>query len=509
MLARSGKPAIDEAAQDAQVACACVHLHAVASRPEPGTVADDLQAPNRARAARPDVHRVAVRVVQLDTHEIQIHGGAAAPGVAHVDHGAREDASDDTRRGLTCRLVRIAAARGDDQQGREHGGTTKSAAPSTTHSRSVGAVGAGDLIRGREGTIRSARVLDGPMRDRSLVERNLTRGPIFVVGPSRSGTSMVREMLNRNSAVWITRETHYFDDLRQRSATRDEIEAYFARIGAAAYGASTDDAEGHRESLRLREAAATLGATPDAYFESFCRLRAEDQGRPHWGEKTPRHVMQVARMLELYPDAKIVCLVRDPRAVVASYRDWTRRAALSPDRDSAFAADRSRARSSYGLLLSSLMCAASLRAGIRALREFGPERVRLLRFEELVQAPRETLVDLCDWLDLPFTDAMIDVPLVQSSYDGSVRQGVSTEPVERWRTKLSTQEVGVIELACSRVMRELGYKRTSSGRAWRSLAGAALSLPPDVLRAARVNRPRISKPLSYAWRRLSLSLGSR
>ncbi|HEV2590287.1 MAG TPA: sulfotransferase [Gaiellaceae bacterium] len=338
---------------------------------------------------------------------------------------------------------------------------------------------------------------------------DLTRGPIFVVGPSRSGTSMVREMLNRNDAVWITRETHYFDDLRQRRAGRDEIEAYFARIGTAAYGASTDGADRQRESLRLRVAATALGGTPDAYFESFCRLRAQDQGRPNWGEKTPRHVMQVATMLELYPDAKVVCLVRDPRAVVASYRDWTRRAALSPDRDSVFAADRSRARSSYGLLLSSLMCAASLRAGTRALREFGPDRVRLLRFEDLVHAPRETLVDLCDWLGLPFAEAMIDVPLVQSSYDGAVRQGVSTEPVNRWRTKLSKQEIAVVELACSRVMHELAYDRVSEGHAWRAVVTAAVSLPGDVVRAARVNRTRISKPISYAWRRLSLSLGSR
>ncbi len=48
--------------------------------------------------------------------------------------------------------------------------------------------------------------------------------PIFIVGPSRSGTSMLREVLNRHPDVWITRGTHYFDDIRRRSPDPTAIE---------------------------------------------------------------------------------------------------------------------------------------------------------------------------------------------------------------------------------------------------------------------------------------------
>lgn len=330
--------------------------------------------------------------------------------------------------------------------------------------------------------------------------------PIFVVGPSRSGTSMLREVLNRHPDVWITRETHYFDDLRRRTAWLTEVEDYFLRIGAIAYGAAAPDEQDDGERLRLRSAAAELGGTRDAYFEAFCRDRAQREGRTRWGEKTPRHVFRVDDLLTAFPDAQVICMARDPRAVVASYRDWTRRPELSPDAESPFASDRQRARSSYGLLLSCLMCKSALAAGLGAAAKHGSERVRVVRFESLVGAPREALGELCGWLGLSFDDAMLDVPLVQSSYAGSAK-GISTAPRDRWRTTLSDREVRTIEAACRSVMIQLGYARATTGRAWPELVHALAALPADGTRALRANRARMGSPLGYLWKRLSFAVG--
>jgi hypothetical protein len=342
-------------------------------------------------------------------------------------------------------------------------------------------------------------------------EPNVTSAPIFIVGPSRSGTSMLREVFNRHPDVWITRETHYFDDLRRRrSASRDEIEDYFLRIGTRAYGAafSADEAD-ENDRLRLRAAAAQLGTGRDAYFEAFCRLCAAREGRARWGEKTPRHVFRVDELLAAYPEARVICMARDPRAVVASYRDWTRRPELSPDVDSPFAEDRQRARSSYGLLLSCLMCKSALAAGLRAAHRHGPDRVRVVAFEALAHAPRATLQELCSWLDVTFDEGMLDVPIVQSSYASRGARGISTAPLERWRTRLSYQETRTIEAACARVMRSLGYVRATEGWAGPALLHSLALLPLDAVRAARANRGRMGSPVSYVWKRLSLSVGWR
>ena len=157
-------------------------------------------------------------------------------------------------------------------------------------------------------------------------------GEIFVVGASRSGTNLMRALLNAHSTLWISAETHYFDDLRPRlprngteplaGEDRERCERYFLSLSHRAFGQAGDPEESRFERDELRTLAAELGGSGDAYFEALCRLRAQRHGRERWGEKTPRHVYRIDDLLSAYPDAKVVCLVRDPRAVVASYKDW-------------------------------------------------------------------------------------------------------------------------------------------------------------------------------------------
>lgn len=340
-------------------------------------------------------------------------------------------------------------------------------------------------------------------------------GPILVVGPSRSGTSMVRESLNRHRLVWVVRETHYFDDLRPKLAQRggpleenerDRVERYFLALGHRAYGAEADVTRSAVPRFQLHDRASRLGGGGDAYFEAFCRVRAEQNGKVVWGEKTPRHAFRIAEMLAAFPSARIVCLIRDPRAVVASYRDWTRRPALDPTTGGPFAADRTRARRSYNIVLASLLCKAALRAAMRARDRFGDDRVRLLVYEDLVRAPDRAYAELMAWLGLPYDPAMLEVPLVQSSYAEAGAAGISTEPLERWRSKLSPAEVRVIESCCADVMRELGYALERPRCSPLAVPAAWLSTVPGVVRAALVNRRRLGRAGRYVGARLRLGL---
>ena len=341
-------------------------------------------------------------------------------------------------------------------------------------------------------------------------------GPILVVGPSRSGTSMVRESLNRHRLVWVVRETHYFDDLRPKLAhrgaapledgEREKVERYFLALGHRAYGAEADASQSSVSEIELRERAQALGDGGDAYFEAFCRIRGEQNGKVVWGEKTPRHAFRIAEMLDAYPEARIVCLIRDPRAVVASYRDWTRRPALDPSQGGPWAADRTRARRSYNIVVASLLAKAALRAAMRARSRFGADRVRLLVYEDLVREPEPSYAELMEWLGLPYDPAMLDVPLVQSSYAQAGEAGISTEPLERWRKKLSPAEVRVIESCCGDVMQELGYALERPSCSPLAVPLAWLSTIPAGLRVAAVNRRRLGRAGRYVGARLRLGL---
>ena len=332
-------------------------------------------------------------------------------------------------------------------------------------------------------------------------------GEIFVVGASRSGTNLVRALLNAHSTLWISAETHYFDDLRPRltgngteplaGEERERCERYFLALSHRAFGQAGDPEESRFERDELRALATELGGSGDAYFEALCRLRAHRHGRERWGEKTPRHVYRIDDLLSAYPDAKVVCLVRDPRAVVASYKDWhgaaeRRGVTESPE----LAADRERSRRSYNAVLMSLLWRGVVRASFDALERHGREHVRIQHFEQLAASPEAEVRELCAWLGLEFEPALLEVPVVNSSY-ATTGAGVSSEPVERWRERLSPTEVGIVQSVCRPLLTQLGYVPDDVSVSPVRLAWAWATVPFAAIRAAVVNRQRLGKATQY------------
>ena len=333
--------------------------------------------------------------------------------------------------------------------------------------------------------------------------------PIFVVGPSRSGTTLVRRILNAHPVMSIAPETHYFDDLRPRlgaralsplsDADRRVAERYFLALGDGVYGQETDPDRSRIDADELRRQAESLGGTADAYFEAFCRMRMSASGRSRWGEKTSRHVFRIPDIFSVWPDARVVCLVRDPRAVVASYRDWKRG---KPDSS---APDRFRATRSYHPVISALLVKGALEASQQALRRYGDKRVLLLRYEELVSQPERSVRTLAEWAGLEYAASMLDVPDMYGSY-GDVTRGISQAPLERWRKKLSPTEISVIQTCCRHTMEELGYSRERVAAPRLELVRTWASVPVAVARAGLANRKRLGKASEYVLKRLRLAL---
>jgi hypothetical protein len=332
-------------------------------------------------------------------------------------------------------------------------------------------------------------------------------GEIFVVGASRSGTNLVRALLNAHSTLWISAETHYFDDLRPRlpgngteslaGEDRERCEGYFLALSHRAFGQAGDPDESRFDRDELRALAAELGGSGDAYFEALCRLRAQRHSRERWGEKTPRHVYRIDDLLSAFPEAKVVCLVRDPRAVVASYKDWhgaaeRRGVTESPELE----ADRERSRRSYNPVLMSLLWRGVVRASFAALEQHGPERVRIQRFERLAASPEAEVRSLCAWLGLEYEPALLEIPVVNSSYATS-GAGVSSEPVERWRERLSPAEIGIVQSVSEPLLSELGYTPDEVTVSPVRLAWAWATVPFAAARAAVVNRQRLGKATQY------------
>ncbi len=350
----------------------------------------------------------------------------------------------------------------------------------------------------------------------------INESPIFIVGASRSGTAMMRSVLNNHPDVLISGESHYFDDLRVRmadhttSALDDEqrtvCEDYFLALDHRPYGHQGDPERSDTKREDLRAMAEHRGKGADSYFEAFCIVRAQRAGKSIWGDKTPRHIFRIPEILERYPNAKVVCMVRDARAVVASYRDWRNQGGFDLEEDpthaEALREEEQRARKSYNLLLMSLIWRSTVNAAVAARDRFGSDRVHLQQYEEMVTDPEAAARKVADWLGLEFTPAMLDVPMHNSSFSQfEAKSGVSTEPMKRWRSKLSSREIAVIQSCCGPVMKAAGYELEPDHVAPPVVWWEWIKLPFATMRATVANRDRMGNIPQYLWRRMRLAMG--
>ena len=357
---------------------------------------------------------------------------------------------------------------------------------------------------------------------KKMASSSLWQGPLFIVGASRSGTAMLRSILNRSPEISLAGETHYFDDLRPRllgkslsGMTEQERNAcadYFRSQTVRPYGAKGDPEQSKLSRSELLTAAAAIGDSSDSVFEAFCRLRLRSTEARIWGEKTPRHIFRIDEIMQLYPEARVICMVRDARAVVASYRDWNYQGGLPSENDAgyqdALLADDQRKHASYHIVIASMMWRAAANAAFSAQARHGTDRVRIVRYEDATDDPDQVVRNLNAWIGVGFDESLLNVPLHNSStMKFAATAGISKAPQNRWREVLSEKEIGVIQQVAGRALKKAGYEilPVRSGKA--DLVGAYMTVPAAVVRAARANRSRYDSLGKYVMRRLKAALG--
>lgn len=138
------------------------------------------------------------------------------------------------------------------------------------------------------------------------IEKPASPSPIFIGGMFKSGTTLLRAMLSQHSRIAAGLETYWFD----LDWTHREDEVWRRQIVRIA--GLFDLPEG--DVLKLADA--VTGA--EQFLDCFMSEVASRQGKPRWAEKTPGNVAHVDRILDYWPRARIVHILRDPRDIYAS-----------------------------------------------------------------------------------------------------------------------------------------------------------------------------------------------
>lgn len=313
--------------------------------------------------------------------------------------------------------------------------------------------------------------------------------PIFIVGPGRSGTTLLRSLLSAHSRIAVTPETHflkraYLSDRKMRAP--EDFDAFWqAYIGSTRFLDLGIDADECRR--RILSAGDTSFRT---IFSAVLASYADQSGKPRVGEKTPGHSAFLSVIFAWYPDARVIAIRRDPRAVVASQlkTPWVNEAmTASADGLSVLGGTRAEMVAYYARDWRHVY-----ETQVAAWQ--GDPRLTLLAYEDLTRDPEGEMRRICEFLGEEFEPAMVEQKKEEQApepttpvdaqwadwrreHHAKSRGRVTTESLEKWRSSLSDAEIAMIEGHCGRIMKRAGYPRASNAamRTGGRLAVKALS----------------------------------
>lgn len=266
--------------------------------------------------------------------------------------------------------------------------------------------------------------------------------PLLILGVRRSGTTLLRVMLDRHSQLAVPDESYFVPQLADRHLRRvdpDDFVDDLRRLNTLAeWDVPLDEVH---DRLRPDVPIGTAIATVYAVY-------AERHGKARWGDKTPMY-MQNLRLLErLFPDALFVHLIRDGRDAALSFLEMPR-----------------------GLVTATWMhprtpadFASQWRTEVAAARRLGRRvgaRYLEVRYEELVADVSDVLRRICEFAALEYEPGMADyagnVDVSAKPHQQRLRQP-PTSGVRNWRTQMSPDDVAEFEGVAGDLLHELGYE---------------------------------------------------
>lgn len=302
--------------------------------------------------------------------------------------------------------------------------------------------------------------------------------PIFVVGAPRSGTTLLRLILNRHTEIGLCDETFFFYyAVRRRRAFGDLSRSRNRRRLIDAYLSTRRLKEMGLDLRALGHRLACEGTSYAAFFSTLLEFYADAHEKIRWGEKTPLHAAELPTLAEWYPDCRVVHIVRDPRDVVSSLQrmPWGARSVLRNARvwkrlSAPPNADRARIKR------------------------------RIIRYEDLVTDPPGTVRSVCDYLGISYEPQMLvpePRPPAKRPWLQRAQGAITTKSVGAWRLELSHEQVRLIEWLCAPEMRFYGYPTMQPPASrWLKLRGTW-----DAIQDAIGERVRRAPRMWYYWAR--------
>lgn len=257
--------------------------------------------------------------------------------------------------------------------------------------------------------------------------------PLFIVGVPRSGTTLARSLMQVFDQIYLPPDEFQLLPIVMSS------DRTVAELGTLI------QASNFAEHMRRRQIWPdssfwdqfhAANTTSEAFQSLVLAIAAKDDARnlTYWGDKTPENLFHLDKIFAVWPDAKIIHVVRDPRSTVLSMKNsWGR---------------------------SAIRGSMIWRKGIEAIRQQkdGPKAAQIyeIRYEDLTKDAVSEMANLSRWLDLPFAeDALFDFQ-TEERWSETKRSGIQPRGAQ-WDSPKHLNDTKIVEGICFDAMGTAGY----------------------------------------------------
>jgi hypothetical protein len=300
-------------------------------------------------------------------------------------------------------------------------------------------------------------------------------GPIFIVGAPRSGTTMLQYRLRNHPRISLpTGESHFFIPLYRNKESYGDLSRLenIRRVLQAMHGQSRDFLETDLHGLKfdIETLAAELHTegrhTMPGIVSGIFEKNARGEGKARWGDKTPYYVMHIPKLLEWFPDAQIVHLIRDGRDVAMS---------LFGRRHDFYV---------YNAYFAAEYWESYVKKGRALGKQLAPRQYLELRYEDLLLQPEDAMKVLCAFLGEEYSVKLFEViPIDEPSKTPLVHKPLRADNAGKWRRKMTSRQIRAFESVAGKTLREFGYDLVTPGKPPSLAEKAAYRLHNRVLAA--------------------------
>jgi sulfotransferase family protein len=249
--------------------------------------------------------------------------------------------------------------------------------------------------------------------------------PIFIGGHHRSGTSLMRVMLNRHPRIACGPEGKLLRRTSFRELHRD-LESAWLPTMARKYGIGT----------------AELDHAMAAFIDNFFTRHQLRQGKLRWAEKTPGNIFHIDYLFRLFPRAQFLHMIRDPRDVYCSVVQKMR----SDPEFEPLTAEQTANR-----WVMAVECGRAWRAH--------EDRYLEVRYEDLVREPGPSMANVLRFLGEPWDAGVLDPANdgQRASATSNTHRPIFATSIGRWQRELAATDIREIEAIAGGLMWEMGY----------------------------------------------------